>query len=186
MYTQLSYDYEIRNIIYYSIKIIFSVPIKNVLYKGNISRCKTFVCCTVTPSRFPVNVYNMHTVQITFKLYGNRLLQCTSQNKTKVLSQKQKINYKLKIINPRKKSIYTTKSLLQTCLFDTLSDLWRYVKEKLGKLQGTLGFLEPGHGAKGKMRELHDDEDVAEMYILHKRKSDVLLWLYGSVDVEES
>ena len=28
------------------------------------------------------------------------------------------------------------------------------------------------------MRELHDDEDVAEMYLIHKRKTDVLLWLY--------
>ena len=32
------------------------------------------------------------------------------------------------------------------------------------------------------MRELHDDEDVAEMYVLHKRRSDVLLWLYGNVE----
>ena len=102
------------------------------------------------------------------------------------LSQKQKINYNVKIINPKKKSIHTTKSLPQSDRFDTLSDLRRYVKEKLGQLQGTLGYIEPGHGAKGKMRELHDDEDVAEMYVLYKRKSDVLLWLYGSVDVEES
>ena len=29
------------------------------------------------------------------------------------------------------------------------------------------------------MRELHD-EDVTEMYMLHTRKSDVLLWLYGN------
>ena len=36
------------------------------------------------------------------------------------------------------------------------------------------------------MRELHDDEDMAEMYVLYKRKSNVLLWLYGSVNIEES
>ena len=102
------------------------------------------------------------------------------------LLQKRKVNYNVKIINLKKKSMYITKSLLQTDRFDTLSDLRRYVKEKIGQLQGTLGYVEPGHGAKGKMRELHDDEDVAEMYVLHKRKSDVLLWLYGSVDIEES
>ena len=45
--------------------------------------------------------------------------------------------------------------------FDTLNDLRKCVKTQLGQLQGTLGYIEPGHGSKGKMRELHDDEDVA-------------------------
>ena len=36
------------------------------------------------------------------------------------------------------------------------------------------------------MRELHDDDDLYEMYVLHKRKPDVLLWVYGDVDIEQS
>ena len=76
--------------------------------------------------------------------------------------------------------MYTTMSLFGADRFDTLSDLRKYVKKQIGQLQGILGYIEPGHGAKGKMRELHDDEDVAEMYVIHKRKTDVLLWLYGS------
>ena len=68
--------------------------------------------------------------------------------------------------------------------FGSLSDLRIYVKIEVPELQGTLGYIESGHGAKGKLRELHDDQDVTEMYMLHKRKADVLLWLYGSVEGE--
>lgn len=55
-------------------------------------------------------------------------------------------------------------------------------QKEIPELQGILGYIEPGHGSKGKMRELHDDEHVTEMYMLHKRKSDVLLWLYGNTE----
>ena len=50
----------------------------------------------------------------------------------------------------------------------------------IDQLWGTLAYIEPGHGSKWEMRELHDNEDVAEMYVIYKRKTEVLLWLYGS------
>ena len=95
---------------------------------------------------------------------------------------KQQYRYRAKIINPLRKTIYDIKSLsfnVQAC---SLSELRKYVKEEVSEFQGILGYVEPGHGSKGKMRELHDDEDVTEMYVLHKRRSDVLLWLYGNVE----
>ena len=64
----------------------------------------------------------------------------------------------------------------------TLIDLRKCVKEEVGLFKGALGYIEPGHGAKGKTRQLNDDEDLAEMYVLHKQKRDVLLWCYGDVD----
>ena len=63
--------------------------------------------------------------------------------------------------------------------FKSQNELRKHVKEEIAELQETLGYIEPCHGSKGKIRELHDDEDVTEKFMLHKRKSDVLLWLYG-------
>ena len=115
-------------------------------------------------------------------IYGLSCLQCTSQNKTRVsLSQKQVFNYKVKIINQKKKSMYTMKPLLKNSQFSTLTDLRECVKEEAGQFRGALGYVEPGHGTKGKLRQLNDDEDLAEMYVVHNRKRDVLLWCYGDV-----
>ena len=56
--------------------------------------------------------------------------------------------------------MYTTMSF-GADRYDTLNDLRKYIKKQIGQLQGTLGYIEPGHGAKGKIRYLHDDEDVS-------------------------
>ena len=53
----------------------------------------------------------------------------------------------------------------------------RNLKEEIGKLRGALGYFEPGHGSKGKLRQLYGDEDLADMYTLHKW-GDILLWCY--------
>ena len=105
-------------------------------------------------------------------------LQCTSQNTSRVsLSQKQMYRYKIKIINEKKKSLYVIKPLHDNKQFTTLSDLRDSVKEEIGKLRGALGYIEPGHGSKGKVKQLYGDEDLADMYTLHKR-GDILLWCY--------
>ena len=41
-----------------------------------------------------------------------------------------------------------------------------------------LGFIEPGHGLKGKTQWLRDDNDLSSMYAMHtgKRSRDILLW----------
>ena len=115
-------------------------------------------------------------------------LQSTSRNKTRVnLLQKQdNFDYKVKIINPKKKSLYRMMSLPQDNQFATLSDLRKCVKEAVGEIQGTIGYIEPGHGAKGKMRQLNDDEDLSEMFVLHRRRHDVLLWIYDDTEGSSS
>lgn len=102
------------------------------------------------------------------------------------LIQKQVFNYKVKVINPKKKSLYEIRPLKKNVQFDSLNNLRRCVKEEAGLFKGALGYIEPGHGVKGKTRELNDDEDLVEMYVLHKRKRDVLLWCYGEVTSEGS
>ena len=114
-------------------------------------------------------------------------LQCNSQHTTQVsLSQKtpeqQKVfKYKLKVTNRKKKSQYEIKSLKAENKFYTIDDLRKCIKEEIEQFADTVGYVEPGHGIKGKMMCLGDDEDLSEMYVVHKRKSEVLLWCYGDL-----
>ena len=41
------------------------------------------------------------------------------------------------------------------------------------------GYIEPGHGVKGKQRWLMSDEDVVDMYTIHDGKKEILLWCYS-------
>ena len=57
------------------------------------------------------------------------------------------------------------RSLSSSNQIGSLSHFRICVKTEVPELQGNLGYIEPGHGAKGKLRELHDDQDVTEMYM---------------------
>ena len=46
-----------------------------------------------------------------------------------------------------------------------------------------LGYLEPGHGMKGKNQWLHSDDDVKEMYAKHVGRRNIQLWGYSHVKV---
>ena len=43
-----------------------------------------------------------------------------------------------------------------------------------------MGFIEPGHGGKGRKVWLFDDNDVQRMYEAHIHKKQILLWCYTS------
>ena len=60
------------------------------------------------------------------------------------------------------------------------------VKENLASfVQGVpstidqVGYIEPGHGVKGKQRWLSVSEDLEDMYTLHQQKHEILLWCYA-------
>ena len=42
----------------------------------------------------------------------------------------------------------------------------------------SLGYIEPGHGCKGKQRWLYSDEDLQEMYSIYSGKDEILLWCF--------
>ena len=42
-----------------------------------------------------------------------------------------------------------------------------------------VGFIEPGHGAKGRQQWLTDSEDLKDMYSLHQYKNEILFWCYS-------
>ena len=74
-------------------------------------------------------------------------------------------NYTLKVINCAKKSQYHMKPLELSCRCLSLSDFRKNVEDEIGTIEGTIGYIEPGHGQKGKQRELSDDDDLKEMYV---------------------
>ena len=41
-----------------------------------------------------------------------------------------------------------------------------------------LGFIEPGHGTKGRQQWLVDDDDLSDMYKSYEGKMDIMLWVY--------
>ncbi len=98
-------------------------------------------------------------------------------------------SYSLKVINPVKKSQFTTAKLQgspKNC--KTIPELKKYITTTVPQSLGLppldvskseVGYVEPGHGAKGKRHWLHTVADLKEMYEKHERKKDVLLWCYS-------
>ena len=90
--------------------------------------------------------------------------------------------YSVKVINHAKKSEFVMKTLKSKSCFVTLADLKSSIVEEVGPLgMDVVGYVKPGHGNKGKLQELDDDADLMEMYALHKRKREILLWCYKNV-----
>ena len=93
--------------------------------------------------------------------------------------------YSVKIINPSKKSEYKTVKLQgQPKYCNTLAELKEFITTSLPESLedpplDDVGYVEPGHGAKGKRCWLHTDADVMEMYKQHKGKKELLLWCYS-------
>ena len=89
----------------------------------------------------------------------------------------------LKIVSSKKKSEYVIQNLRLTTRFSSLTSLKGQVMSKCdGKVSFDEGFgyIEPGHGVKGRQRWLLSDEDVADMYTLHDGKKEILLWCYSA------
>ena len=95
--------------------------------------------------------------------------------------------YSLKVINPSKKSEYRTVRLQGQKVCTTLDGLKEFIDKGLPVTGDNLppvkeveiGYLEPGHGAKGKRCWLYTDDDLKEMYGKHKGKKELLLWCYS-------
>ncbi len=88
--------------------------------------------------------------------------------------------YSIKII-PKKKADYSVIKLHGvTRKFQSIDDLKKAVvdgcKEKVSL--ESFGFIEPGHGAKGKQRWLSSNDDLKDMYSSHEGKKEILLWCY--------
>lgn len=96
-------------------------------------------------------------------------------------NERGKFLYSVKIINPQKKSEYVVQKLRSSSIFESIEDM----KQELSIVQGIpstidqLGYIEPGHGIKGKQRWLSSSEDLKDMYIVNKGREEILLWCSG-------
>ena len=87
--------------------------------------------------------------------------------------------YSVKIVNPARKSEYTVKKLGAQVRF-SLDELTEELKKCVKTISPSqIGYIEPGHGLKGKQRWLCTDEDVDTMYDIYTSKTEILLWCFS-------
>ncbi|XP_065885801.1 uncharacterized protein [Dysidea avara] len=78
------------------------------------------------------------------------------------------------MIIPKKKNEFTIEKVHGvTRKFSSLDELTSNVFKYL---PATYGYVEPGHGSKGKRRWLTSENDLTEMYNIYNGKKEILLW----------
>ncbi len=89
--------------------------------------------------------------------------------------------YSVKIMNPQRKSEFEVLMMKTKDRFGSITNLKKQVqsefKDKLGTLK-QIGYIEPGHGLRGKQRWLSSDDDLCTMYETHSGNTEILLWCF--------
>ena len=94
------------------------------------------------------------------------------------------LSYSLKFMNPQKKSEYTIRKWRIKQKFTSVTQLESKLVENFDTLRPvdenglSMGYIEPGHGYKGKQRWLCCDEDLREMYSIYSGKKEILMWCF--------
>lgn len=89
------------------------------------------------------------------------------------------LNYSIKIVNP-KKSDFVVSSKKK---FHDLDNLKKRVSEEFEEqINGSIkqiGYIEPGHGLRGKQRWLTSSVELEEMYALFQGRKEIMLWTFS-------
>lgn len=109
------------------------------------------------------------------------------------MAQCNMFSYILKMINPSRMSEYKNVDIQGRGHSKSLSELKEFVTRNLPSTidkpnlqEVEMGFIEPGHGGKGRKVWLLDDNDVQKMYEVHLHKKQVLLWCYTHVSTQKN
>lgn len=106
-------------------------------------------------------------------------------------------SYSIKII-PKKKADFSIQKLREiTGVYKSVEDLKKDVSSACnGEISlESFGYIEPGHGNRGKQQWLSSTDDLKDMYSIHQGRNEILLWSYRldvqrkrahSPDVDES
>ena len=98
------------------------------------------------------------------------------------MPRKQEFEYSLKMINPARLSDFKTVNIHAKAYCESLDVLREFLKKNVStSVDFTLvdiGYIETGHGAKGRKVWLCDNDDVHKMYLEYKDKSKIMLWCY--------
>ena len=113
------------------------------------------------------------------------LIQCSSESRASVHVQEpplkpQQITHTVKLINKARKKEYKIEKL-GSIPFSSLESIKTALKDRGGNVSDGIGYIEPGHGLNGKQKWLLDDDDVSEMYAVHKKSRELMLYAYVNV-----
>ena len=94
--------------------------------------------------------------------------------------------YSIKVMNSNRKSDFKNLRICKWNSFKTLHDLREFLGNKVPSIGGEkpdfnvvdIGYLEPGHGMKGRKQWLNTDDDVEVMYEKHAGNY-IQLWSYS-------
>ncbi len=94
--------------------------------------------------------------------------------------------YTLKMINPSRMSEYKNVNIRGQKYCSSLDELREFIAANLPTtisevpdLESVdMGFVEPGHGGKGRKVWMFDNEDLQNMYEAYSKKKRILLWCY--------
>lgn len=94
-------------------------------------------------------------------------------------------SYLVKIINQAKKADYTLRKLRASTSerFTTVQSLSKALSDHFPTITGNaadiqIGYIAPGHGARGKQCWITDNLDIEDMYKEYRGKKEIVLWLY--------
>ena len=92
------------------------------------------------------------------------------------------LSYSVKLINRMRKSEYQVKKWRTNIKFKSLTQLEAMLKDKFSEFkmgEGChVGYIEPGHGWKGKQTLVTDEDDLKDMYRVYNSKNEVLIWCF--------
>ena len=92
-------------------------------------------------------------------------------------------SYSVKVINRARKSDWTVCKLRVLHEFRSLEELKQQVcsslKDAVENPITSIGYIERGHGMRGKHRWLTTDEDLTDMYDHFSGKTEIILWCYS-------
>lgn len=99
---------------------------------------------------------------------------------------KHAFEYSLKMVNPSCMRDFKTVDIRGQKLCSSLDELKEFIMSRLPSGIGDvpdleavdMGFVEPGHGGKGRKVWLFNDDDLHNMYKTHQKKKRILLWCY--------
>ena len=80
--------------------------------------------------------------------------------------------YSVKLMKSSRKSEYSVEKLASTATFKTRQQLLEEIEVSFNVTPNDIGYIEPGHGLKGKQRWLTSDADLTEMYTIYDKKKD--------------
>ena len=95
------------------------------------------------------------------------------------VSPNRDLRYCVKIINPESKGGYLVEEFMDKKFISVYhyAQKWQRFLKSTSFKQFGIGYLQPGHGFKGKQFVLATDEDLKQMYNEHSGRKSINLWL---------